>query len=56
MVESLGREAKHLGVTRKSVIKMWIAEAARRDAELDTRTASSSPARDVLAPARSRRA
>lgn len=26
MVESLDREAKRLGVTRQSVIKMWIAE------------------------------
>ena len=26
MVESLDREARRLGVTRQSVIKMWIAE------------------------------
>ena len=26
MVESLDKEAKRLGVTRQSVIKMWIAE------------------------------
>jgi hypothetical protein len=26
MVESLDREAKRLGVTRQSIIKMWIAE------------------------------
>ena len=26
MVDSLDREAKRLGVTRQSVIKMWIAE------------------------------
>ena len=26
MVESLDRRAKHLGVNRQSVIKMWIAE------------------------------
>jgi hypothetical protein len=26
MVESLDREAQRLGVTRQSVIKMWIAE------------------------------
>ncbi len=26
MVESLDREAKRLGVTRQSVIKMWLAE------------------------------
>ena len=30
MVESLDREAKHLGVTRQSVIKMWIAERLER--------------------------
>jgi hypothetical protein len=32
MVESLDREAKHLGVTRQSVIKMWIAERLERKA------------------------
>jgi hypothetical protein len=32
MVESLDREAKHLGVTRQSVIKMWIAERLERRA------------------------
>lgn len=26
MIESLDREAKRLGVTRQSVIKMWLAE------------------------------
>ncbi len=26
MVESLGREARRLGVTRQSIIKIWIAE------------------------------
>lgn len=26
MIESLDREARHLGVTRQSVIKLWIAE------------------------------
>lgn len=26
MIESLDREAKRLGVTRQSIIKMWIAE------------------------------
>ncbi len=26
MVESLDREARHLGVTRQSIIKVWIAE------------------------------
>jgi hypothetical protein len=35
---------------------LWLDEAARRDAELDAGTASSSPAQDVLARARSRRA
>ncbi|MGV8082299.1 MAG: type II toxin-antitoxin system BrnA family antitoxin [Coriobacteriia bacterium] len=32
MVESLDREAKRLGVTRQSVIKMWIAERLERKA------------------------
>ena len=32
MVESLDREAKRLGVTRQSVIKMWIAERLERRA------------------------
>ncbi len=26
MIESLDREAKHLGVTRQSIIKVWLAE------------------------------
>ena len=26
MVEALDREARHLGVTRQSIIKLWIAE------------------------------
>jgi hypothetical protein len=30
MVESLDREARRLGVTRQSVIKMWIAERLER--------------------------
>lgn len=32
MVESLDREAQRLGVTRQSVIKMWIAERLERKA------------------------
>lgn len=32
MVESLDKEAKRLGVTRQSVIKMWIAERLERKA------------------------
>ena len=36
--------------------RLWLDEAARRDTELDAGTASSSPAQDVLARARSRRA
>jgi hypothetical protein len=32
MVESLDREAKHLGVTRQSVIKMWISERLEKRA------------------------
>ncbi|MFA5890721.1 MAG: CopG family transcriptional regulator [Actinomycetota bacterium] len=30
MIESLDREAKRLGVTRQSVIKVWIAERLER--------------------------
>lgn len=32
MVESLDREAKRLGVTRQSIIKIWIAERLRSGA------------------------
>jgi hypothetical protein len=32
MIESLDREAKRLGVTRQSVIKVWIAEKLDRRA------------------------
>ena len=32
MVESLDRQAQHLGVTRQSVIKMWIAERLEKKA------------------------
>lgn len=32
MVESLDREASRLGVTRQSVIKVWIAERLAREA------------------------
>ncbi len=32
MVESLDREAKRLGVTRQSVIKVWIADRLKRKA------------------------
>ncbi len=32
MVDSLDREAKRLGVTRQSVIKVWIAERLERKA------------------------
>ena len=32
MVESLDSEAKRLGVTRQSIIKMWIAERLERKA------------------------
>ena len=30
MIESLDREAKRLGVTRQSIIKIWIAEILER--------------------------
>ena len=33
MVESLDREAKRLGVTRQSIIKVWIAERLERQAD-----------------------
>jgi hypothetical protein len=36
--------------------RLWVEEAARRDAELNAGNASSLPAQDVLARARSRRA
>jgi hypothetical protein len=32
MIESLDREAKRLGVTRQSVIKVWIADRLKRQA------------------------
>ena len=32
MVESLDREAKRLGITRQSLIKVWIAERLERKA------------------------
>ena len=32
MIEALDREARHLGVTRQSVIKVWIAERIERRA------------------------
>lgn len=32
MIESLDREAKRLGVTRQSIIKVWIAERLKRRA------------------------
>jgi len=32
MVESLDREAQRLGVTRQSIIKIWIAERLERQA------------------------
>ncbi|MDD3993326.1 MAG: hypothetical protein PHV70_14380 [Desulfobacteraceae bacterium] len=32
MIESLDREAKRLGITRQSIIKVWIAEMLERNA------------------------
>lgn len=32
MIKSLDREAKRLGVTRQSIIKMWLAERLERKA------------------------
>lgn len=34
MIESLDREARRLGVTRQSVIKVWIAERLERREQL----------------------
>ena len=33
MIDSLDREAKRLGVTRQSLIKVWIAERLEKDKE-----------------------
>ena len=30
MIESLDKEAKHLGVTRQSIIKVWLAERLKK--------------------------
>jgi len=35
MVESLDREAGRLGVTRQSIIKLWLAERLERSAATD---------------------
>ncbi|MGA3057510.1 MAG: addiction module protein [Candidatus Limnocylindrales bacterium] len=43
-------------LSEAEIERLWADEAARRDAELDSGTASSSPAEDVLSRARSRRA
>jgi hypothetical protein len=32
MIDSLDREARHLGVTRQSIIKVWLAERLERRA------------------------
>jgi len=37
MVESLDREARHLGVSRQSVIKVWVAERLERKASQQSR-------------------
>ncbi|MDO9318112.1 MAG: CopG family transcriptional regulator [Gammaproteobacteria bacterium] len=41
MIESLDREASRLGVTRQSIIKMWVAERLDAAAAHDTEHASS---------------
>ncbi len=33
VIESLDREAKRIGVTRQSIIKVWIAERLKEEAE-----------------------
>jgi Putative addiction module component len=43
-------------LSEPEVERLWLEEAGRRDAELNDGTAHSSPAQDVLARARSRRA
>lgn len=35
MVESLDREARHLGVTRQSIIKVWLAERLEKTGSSD---------------------
>lgn len=35
MIESLDREARHLGVTRQSIIKIWLAERLQRASSND---------------------
>jgi len=37
MVQSLDREAKHIGVSRQAVIKMWLSEKLQ---DLNSKTAS----------------
>jgi hypothetical protein len=44
------------GLSDAEVERLWLDEAARRDTEMDSGDASSLPAQDVLAWARSRRA
>lgn len=34
MIESLDNEAKHLGVTRQSIIKVWLAERLEKVGQL----------------------
>jgi hypothetical protein len=38
MIESLDREADRLGVTRQSIIKIWLAERLERSAPDNSRT------------------
>ena len=45
MIESLDREARRLGVTRQSVIKVWIAEMRGEHVRHPGGTTSRSPAR-----------
>jgi hypothetical protein len=37
MVASLDREARRLGVTRQSIIKMWLAERLEQERQIPTR-------------------
>lgn len=40
MVKSLDKEAKHLGVTRQSIIKVWLAERLEQSASNNVNSAS----------------
>lgn len=41
MIQALDREARHVGVTRQSIIKIWLAERLQRDSSNDEGAAES---------------